>query len=132
MITGIAHLAMATADMKAALHFYCDQLGFTHAFSLQDNDGNPWIEYVKVKEGQFLEFFYADGKLDNAQSTFRHLCLEVDDIHAQAKAMEAAGIFIRVQPNQGKDLNWQCWVDDPDGNPIELMQIDPASPQAKG
>jgi lactoylglutathione lyase len=28
------------------------------------------------------------------------------------------------------DHNWQAWIDDPDGNAIELMQISPDSPQA--
>ncbi len=131
MITRIAHTAYVTRDMAATLRFYCEQLGFKHAFSLAGKDGKPWIEYVKVVDGQFLEFFYPKEGKPFDKGTYLHLCLEVDDIHGQAAAMEAAGISIRVPPKQGMDGNWQCWVDDPDGNPIELMQIDPASPQAR-
>jgi hypothetical protein len=29
----------------------------------------------------------------------------------------------------GLDFNTQAWVKDPDGNPIELMQLAPESPQ---
>lgn len=29
------------------------------------------------------------------------------------------------------DKNWQAWIHDPDGNKVELMMIDPESPQAK-
>lgn len=54
----------------------------------------------------------------------------MDDVRAAAAALEAAGIALRDVPRQGRDKNWQCWVDDPDGHRIELMQIDPASPQA--
>ena len=42
-----------------------------------------------------------------------------------------AGVEIDVMPRQGKDLNWQMWIRDPDGNRIEIMQIDPNAPQAK-
>lgn len=131
MITRIAHNAYTVADMQKTLHFYCKQLGFNRVFSIPDNDGNPWIEYVKVAEGQFLEFFYPrEGYVPN-KGSYMHLCLEVDDIHEQARVLEAAGVTIRSQPTRGKDCNWQCWVDDPDGNAIEFMQIDPNSPQAK-
>jgi lactoylglutathione lyase len=105
-------------------------LGCVHAFSLQDQDGNPWIEYVKVADGQFIEFFYRKEEPQGG-SHFLHLCLRVDDVFEKARALEAAGATLRIEPRRGKDGNWQCWVDDPDGIAIELMQIDPSSPQAK-
>lgn len=130
MIKGIAHVAYEVVDMEKTLAFYCEKLGLKKVFSIPDENGNPWIEYVKVAEGQFIEFFYAKGP-SSGNSSYKHLCLEVDDIHAIAAQMQAAGVPLRVAPQQGKDQNWQCWVNDPDGNPIEFMQIDPASPQAK-
>lgn len=130
MITGIAHTAYTVRDMRATLRFYCGQLGLGHAFSIADNEGNPWIEYVKVAPGQFLEFFYPGEGYEPRQGSYMHLCLLVDDIHKTAEALQDAGVAIRVPPQRGKDLNWQCWADDPDGNPIEFMQIDPQSPQA--
>ena len=130
MITGIAHTAYAAADMEATLRFYCGQLGCTHAFSLS-RQGKPWIEYVKVADGQFLEFFYVEEGDQFAAGSYKHLCLQVDDIHETARQLQDAGVTLRVLPQQGQDKNWQCWADDPDGNPIEFMQIDPESPQAK-
>ncbi len=131
MITRIAHTAYVVRDMQVTLRFYCEQLGCKHAFSLAGNDGKPWIEYVKVAEGQFVEFFYAKPDYDPKPGSYLHLCLEVDDIHETAQTLEKAGVFVRVKPQQGKDGNWQCWADDPDGNAIEFMQIDPSSPQAR-
>lgn len=131
MITGIGHTAYAAKDMEATLHFYCGQLGLQHAFSITDDNGAPWIEYVKVTDGQFLEFFYADKDYVPRQGNCKHLCLLVDDIHRQADALEKAGILLRVKPKQGKGGDWQCWADDPDGNAIEFMQIMPDSQQAK-
>ncbi len=130
MITGIAHTAYVVRDMQATLKFYCDQLGFKHVFSIPNKEDKPWIEYVKASDGQFLEFFYAGADYKPEKGSYMHLCLRVDDIHTEAARLEAAGVFLRVKPQQGKDRNWQCWADDPDGNPIEFMQIDPSSPQA--
>ena len=36
-----------------------------------------------------------------------------------------------VEPMQGKDLNYQCWCQDYDGNKIEFMQLDQNSMQSK-
>ena len=130
MIRKLAHAAYTVRDMQATLRFYCQGLGLSHAFSLSRDDGSPWIEYVKVADGQFIEFFYPEAGSEDSRGSFMHLCLEVDDIHQTAAALKASGIVLRVPPTRGKDSNWQCWADDPDGNPIEFMQIDPASPQA--
>nr|WP_308737680.1 VOC family protein [Paenibacillus sp. AR247] len=58
MIRGIGHLAFDVADMNKSIDFYCGILGFKKAFSIEDDHGNPWIEYIKVREGQFIELFY--------------------------------------------------------------------------
>jgi len=131
MIKGIAHAAYTVGDMEATLRFYCKQLGFTHAFSIDDAEGKPWIEYVKVADGQFLEFFYPQEGYRPEKGSYMHLCLEVDDIYGTAANLEAAGVTVRVPPRQGRDTNWQCWADDPDGNPIEFMQIGKDAPQAR-
>jgi catechol 2,3-dioxygenase-like lactoylglutathione lyase family enzyme len=48
MIKGIAHVAYTVSDMEKALHFYCNQLGFQKAFEIRDDEGKPWINYIKV------------------------------------------------------------------------------------
>ena len=126
----IGHLALLAKDMPASLKFYNDALGITKAFSILNDDGKPWIEYLKVADGQFIELFY-NGQGEAQTGPFRHLCLTVDDIYAATKRVEAAGYTMDSQPRQGKDGNWQSWVVDPDGVRVELMQISPDSLQAK-
>ncbi len=134
MIKGIAHLAFTVTDMDKALEFYIGGLGFPKAFELADDNGKPWIVYLKVAPGQFIELFY-DGVKGAApipkQAGYAHLCLEVDDIHAIAQQMADAGIPLDIPVQQGKDLNRQCWVKDPDGNRIDFMEMHPESPQNK-
>ncbi|GGE49322.1 lactoylglutathione lyase [Pullulanibacillus camelliae] len=134
MIKGIGHAALTVADMQASLHFYYDVLGFEKAFEIHDDNDQPWIIYIKVGGGQFIELFYGGvhkkPEVDHLIG-YDHLCLEVDDIQTVADHLTEKGWPLLIKPQQGKDLNYQCWVKDPDGNRIEFMQLDPDSPQAK-
>nr|WP_204671803.1 VOC family protein [Gracilibacillus alcaliphilus] len=131
MLKGIAHMAFVTKDMEKALHYYCDILGFKEVFELPDEQGNPWLKYLHVQDGQFIELFYGGERSYHNQRAagFAHYCLEVADIYQVAQLLEQHGI-LEVAPTQGKDFNLQCWSADPDGNKIEFMQIDSRSPQA--
>jgi lactoylglutathione lyase len=60
-----------------------------------------------------------------------HLCLLTDDLHAEVERLRANGVQIDIEPKLGLDHNWQAWVKDPDGNPIELMQLSEESPQRR-
>lgn len=134
LIQRLGHTAFVTSDMERSLHFYCDLLGFTKAFEIHDEVGNPWIVYLQVSDFQFVELFYG-GKTsvirESGQIGYDHMCFEVDDIMATAEHLRACEIALDVEPKQGLDLNYQCWVRDPDGNRIEFMQLHPDSPHVK-
>ncbi|WP_046181234.1 VOC family protein [Domibacillus tundrae] len=131
MIKGIGHLALTVQNMDKSLQFYCDILGFERAFEIRDDENNPWIEYIKVAPGQFIELFYGRQNKHQEKSHeigFNHFCLEVDDINKVANHLKTKGLTLDVEPTKGKDNNYQCWIKDPDGNRIEFMQMEPASP----
>ncbi|HEY5560411.1 MAG TPA: VOC family protein [Clostridiaceae bacterium] len=133
MIKGISHTAFVTKDMKKTLHFYIDILGFRQFYELNDKQNNPWLIYLKIADRQFLELFYGGIKANtftHKRIGSDHTCYEVDDIYEIADRLEKNGIVLDAKPSQGKDLNFQCWTKDPDGNRIEFMQMDPNSPQA--
>ncbi|WP_274651388.1 VOC family protein [Paenibacillus humicola] len=131
-VVGIGHTAYTTDKMADMLNFYCDILGFEHAFSLNDKEGKPWIEYIRVAGCQFIELFYAKEGFEPKQGgAYSHLCIEVKDLMAMDKHLKANNIEVYWGPQQGMDKNWQCWAKDPNGNPIEFMQIDLESPHAK-
>jgi Lactoylglutathione lyase and related lyases len=135
MIKGIGHTAYNVSDMEKSLHFYCDMLGFRHLFQLKDKNGNPWINYLKIADRQFIELFYNGKKTADTNTSsevgYNHLCLEVDDIHQTVSDLKSRGVVLDIEINQGVDLNYQCWVRDPDGNRIEIMQLHPDAPQLK-
>lgn len=129
MIKGIHHKAFKVADMDKSLEFYCDKLGFQKAFELHDDDDNPWIVYIKIAEGNFVELFY--GGVESEKDQVDHICFEVDDIQETAGELKKKGVSFAVDITQGKDLNYQFWIKDPDGNWLEFMEMSPESPQRK-
>jgi lactoylglutathione lyase len=134
-ITGIAHIAITVKDMKKSLDFYTRVLGFKKAFSISEPEtGKPWIEYLYMGNGQFVELFYG-GTKDNPWSGelmgFNHICLQVDDIHSVVEHVKKECVEIMYELKQGVDHNWQAWIKDPDGIRIEFMQIDERSPHYK-
>ena len=135
MIQSIAHAAITVRDMEESIRFYTEALGFEKAFEIPNpKNGAPWIVYLCVGKGQFVELFY-DGTVENPWREelvgFNHLCFAVDDIHAAAQQVKDAGFRIDVEPIEGCDFNWQAWTKDPNGVRVELMQMDPRSPHWK-
>lgn len=136
MIKGIAHNAIRVTDMEKSLQFYCDIAGLTKAFETHDDNDKPWIVYVKVSDGQFLELFYDGVKVPENRYApdligYHHFCFETDNIEELAKRFHANGLMTNDKPGHGKDLNYNCWIHDPDGNAVEFVQIHPDSPHAK-
>jgi lactoylglutathione lyase len=131
MIKGLAHLAFAANDLKKTLAFYA-QLGLREAFRLNNADGSLMLVYLHVEGDQFIEIFPNGPSLDPARrSSFMHVCLRVDDLQETITQLRNRGVIIRKEPSLGLDRNWQAWIKDPDGNDIELMQLDESSPQRK-
>jgi lactoylglutathione lyase len=134
MITGIGHVAFRITDLDRALDFYCGKLGFREAFRL-DREGrpSPWIVYLQAAPGHFVELFPGgEGTVAprSRRAGYDHYCLLVDDMRATLRELEARGLPVTGEPVRGQDHNWQFWLEDPDGNAIELMEIDAASPHA--
>ena len=89
----------------------------------------PWIEYYEAGPHQYIELFYPlggpalreDRNLEDAYG-FRHICLEVADIHAAWDAVTANGIKPVTEITVGLSGAAQFWLADPDGNRLELME----------
>ena len=133
--TGIGHACFVCSDIEASLDFYCNKLGF-QLIGIQDDDsGKPWLHYVRIADGVYLELIpNGEGSNPNIgwnSRGFNHLCLETDNLKADVELLRARGVQIVQEPKTASDLNWQAWIQDPDGNRIELMMTDPDSPQAK-
>jgi catechol 2,3-dioxygenase-like lactoylglutathione lyase family enzyme len=120
--------------MRRSTEFCSGILGFEKVFEIPDDKGNPWICYFKIGRSQFIELFYPQkeaGPDAVSRIGFSHMCFRVDDIKSTEADIVKRGGTLDRPIKVGKVGNFQCWVKDPGGNRIELMQIMPESPHAK-
>jgi catechol 2,3-dioxygenase-like lactoylglutathione lyase family enzyme len=106
-------------------------LGLREQFRLTNDQGLPWLWYVKVADGQFIELFpTAKGSHEKPGGAgVVHICLQVDNVQKTYSDMAARGLVARGEPKLGADGSWQFWTSDPDGNPIEFHQFTAVSMQ---
>lgn len=131
-VSRITHVALRVADLERSLAFYQDRLGFREMLRL-DRDGRVWLVYLRITDTQFLELFPEGvGSVAGPEVTgLNHLCLEIRDIDTALAELSAAGVALLRPKALGADGNWQAWIEDPDGNRIELMQMAPESLQVR-
>lgn len=124
LYNGIGHVAFDCTDMERSLDFYINKMGFERIMHLGD-DENPWLIYLKVAHGVYVELFPTNDAIDKtARHCYSHLCLEVADIFETVRVLRERGVDVE-DPHMGLDRNYQAWLADPDGNRIELMQMMP-------
>jgi catechol 2,3-dioxygenase-like lactoylglutathione lyase family enzyme len=128
MITGLAHVCFTVSDLEASIAFYEWGLGFRHAFDFTRDTGERFGAYLHVGGRSFVELFAGEVGERAEKHTYRHLCLEVDDLDATLRDLAARGIEA-TEKKLGTDRSWQAWITDPDGNRIELHQYTPESKQ---
>jgi len=129
MITGIAHVCFTVRDLDASIAFYRDKLGLGEAFDFINDAGERFGVYLRAGRRTFVELFTGEpAERDDGQS-YKHVCLEVDDMDATVAALRAAGVEV-TDPTSGSDRSVQAWLADPEGNRIELHQYTPRSRQA--
>ncbi|PRX09237.1 UNVERIFIED_ORG: lactoylglutathione lyase [Martelella mediterranea] len=132
VFTGIAHVAIRCTDIEKSLEFYQTVFGFPEMFRLNQDDGRVWLVYLKVTDTVYLELFpEGEGNpVPGPNATgLNHFCVETGDIDAAAKRFADMNVPLAKPVVTGRDGNRQCWVDDPDGNRIEVMQMMPDSMQ---
>jgi catechol-2,3-dioxygenase len=123
-IVGLAEIVLWTADLAQALRFYRDLLGLEvisptqlrNAF-LKAGEGHAGIPQMIV-----LVPMPDDLKAQPRGNQLHHLAFEVpaEQFDAQHAALVAAGF----QPRDGKHpvlASRTLYVDDPDGNEVELI-----------
>jgi len=135
MISGFGHVNLGVSDIDKMVEFYTDVIGLTKAFELKNDEGNVFGVYMLLPDGNYIEFIKRAKVQEPPVSAFTagHLCFEVEDINKAKEIIDGKGIeIIWGGMKLGKDKNWQIFINDPENNKIELMQMDPESPQRLG
>ena len=125
-ITGFGHVAIKVTDLEKSLAFWEQGLGFPEMLRLKHDDGSTWLVYLRITDQVFLEIF-PGAENDRAPgwnaNGVNHLCLTIEDLEGTTQRIEAAGIKLTSPIKMGLDGNRQAWIEDPDGNRIELMEM---------
>jgi len=124
----IAHVALQVRDLQASIDFY-EKLGFPEFLRLNNDDGKPWIVYMRVTDDFYFELFPGPdtGFVKKGQTGVHHLSLQSADLDETVAHLEGVGIPLEspLKEGRGVDGNRGCWIVDPDGNRIELMEMAP-------
>lgn len=159
MITGFHHFELSTQDADRAIAFYRDAFGM-ELVSDRTVEAGGFVEQVTGVEGarvrivhmhgygfnfELLHYLEPGGEPRSREPNHTgsgHLCFVTDDIDADCERLRALGARIRSEggrpitvtggPNDGGKA---LYVEDPDGNPVELVQLVrpwPGSSQTSG
>jgi catechol 2,3-dioxygenase-like lactoylglutathione lyase family enzyme len=120
------HVSLGTPDLPRALEFYRDHLGGQLAHEFRNDDGELYGVFVHHGDGTFVELFHDGDAGEELSGRFRHLAFEVEDIEAAAARLRSMGYAPTVRRGR-TDKVLQLFIDDPDGNRVELQQHDEQS-----
>lgn len=129
VFSGLGHVAFRVNDLDASLKFY-EKLGYPEFLRLNNDDGKPWIAYLRITDELYLELF-PGGNGEQAAGPDRtgvhHLSLACTDLAKVVAHLEAEGIELQTPftDKRGVDGNRGVWIHDPDGNRIEIMEMSP-------
>jgi catechol 2,3-dioxygenase-like lactoylglutathione lyase family enzyme len=136
----LAHICLYTQQPEAMLDFYRKKLDLPLQFSMQNDSGEEFGWYVALGNVTFIEIFDAPkaakqwgGSVPDLSVTgrVRHFCIQVEDLGAEQQRLAKRGVEV-ARIKTGMDGSRQGWIEDPDGNAIELMQYVETSLQLRG
>lgn len=126
----LSHLCLSSVDLDASEAFYVKLVGGKLVFEFRNDAGDRYGLFISLGNGTFLEIFKIDNEvLSSENSGFRHLCLQVQDIHFAANRFKEAGYSPQISIGRVDQVP-QFWVGDPNGINIEFHELnDPSLPQ---
>jgi catechol 2,3-dioxygenase-like lactoylglutathione lyase family enzyme len=122
---GINHIGISTHNYDTALAFYTDTLGAREAFTIRNPDGTVRLTYLQVSRDTFVELLPTAA---DQPAGIAHIGIETDDLAASVANLRASGVAVD-DPTVGVSKARVARIKDPDGVPIEVMQMGPDSLQ---
>jgi lactoylglutathione lyase len=124
----MTHVGLIVTNVDPEYKFYTEILGFKETWR-GSSTGTvlSWIN-LKVPDGDdYIEFMLAKEEPDAThRGAAHHICLQVPDVPAAVKALQAKAYFKTyarpIQEHLGINRKRQANLYDPDGTRIELME----------
>lgn len=135
------HTMLRVRDLEKALDFYCNKLGLTESFRIENDAGKFTLVFLAAPEDEklvadskgagrpapLIELTYNWGTDEDMGEAryFGHLAYEVDDIYATCDRLMKAGVTINRPPRDGQ----MAFIRSPDLHSVELLQKGMARPK---
>jgi lactoylglutathione lyase len=127
-ITGMAHMAYYTTDLKKARDYYEGWLGFQEAFVLKNPDGSDHVVFIKINDRQYIELFAETPK----NHGFVHDAgFETNDAKGMRDHLASAGVKVPDSVTKDETGNLVFDITDPSGFTIQIVQYLPNSLTSK-
>jgi catechol 2,3-dioxygenase-like lactoylglutathione lyase family enzyme len=132
-INGIrfTHVAFRASDLERSIRWYESAFGARKVFHAKQEGDRPELVFLEFAKGQFIELF-TNGKSKVPQTPdaigYQHFCVLVDDLEQALAHLATMNVHPHRGPFAGRAQYRIAFISDPDGNIIELMQIQPGSP----
>ena len=131
VVSRYGHVNLNVVNLDRTIHFYRDLMGLDFAYQMKNEEGGIVCTYLATPDGNFLELIEKNLKPGEKAFNAAHICFEVLDVDEFMEHCKKVGIEIVGGPSRGYDGNPKCFVNDPDGNRLEIMQMTPDCPQRK-
>ncbi len=134
------YIAICVKDLEKSMNFYCGILGLQRVDALCHLPGNPKAVWLKAGE-TYLSLISAENPGEALPVTtgvglypqgFHHQCFSVENIEAFYKEVSVLTCRIERTLQVGTDGNRQFWLRDPDGYPVEFMELSMDGMQMSG
>jgi len=124
--SGFSHVAVRVTDVDKAKSFYEKVIGLRKIPRPQIKIPGEWYG---IGDNQ-LHIIGGEARPEGIDPTGPHMAIEVEDFEATRAKIEELGLpyldgaqmRARMTPEAQKMVGQQLWIQDPDGNVIELRQ----------
>lgn len=114
-ITGISHVAFRVSDAEAARRFYHDLIGLS-----ERQTSRKGHQIFAVGRDQYVEL--EAGLPAGDDERLSHLAFGTPDVNALGEYLKSRGLEVRQPPERCAETAIR--VTDPDGHPIEFIQVE--------
>ena len=123
-ITGISHAAFYVSDMAKARAFYEGFLGFQSPFSIPRKTPGEQLVWIKINDRQSVELF-PGSEVSPAADRLYHIAIETDDAEGLRLYLQSKGVVVPPKTGVGRIGNKNYFVQDPNGNTVEIVEYLP-------
>ncbi len=126
-ITGLDHITINVKDLEKSRTFYGEILGLEEAGFI--HMGDHTLTYFRLPQGVRLELIDYENSQPEKQisetdiGTYRHFCLETDELDGLYQLCTGMGIPVRKAPSYVEKLGCSTMlITDPNGVELEIIQ----------